>query len=97
MTLDEEKAWVLWPEYFDINRTRDAGRKVCRKLSISNPNVELIAKAVKQMGLEYKIESDKSYPGNWYNHAGRVLVEHSLPKTLLLLKVGQALVKYQRS
>jgi signal recognition particle subunit SRP19 len=97
MTLDEDKAWVLWPEYFDINRTRDAGRKVSKKLSISNPNVELIAKAVKQMGLEYKIETDKSYPGNWYHHTGRVLVEHSLPKTLLMLKVGQALIKIQRS
>ena len=53
MTLDEDKAWVLWPEYFDITRTRDGGRKVSRKLSINSPNVELIAKAVKQMGLEF--------------------------------------------
>jgi signal recognition particle subunit SRP19 len=97
MTLDEEKAWVLWPEYFEIGRTRDAGRKVSKKLSIGSPNVELIARAVKQMGLECKIEADKSYPGNWYNHSGRVLVEHTLPKTLLMLKVGQALVKSQRS
>ena len=28
MALDEDKAWVLWPEYFDISRSRAEGRKV---------------------------------------------------------------------
>jgi signal recognition particle subunit SRP19 len=97
MALDEDKAWVLWPEYFDITRSRAAGRKVSKKLSINAPSVDLIAKAARQMGLECKIETDKSYPGNWYNHSGRVLVEHSLPKTLLLLKIGQTLVRAHRS
>jgi signal recognition particle subunit SRP19 len=97
MALDEDKAWVLWPEYFDRSRPRSQGRKVRRSASIDGPNVELISTALRQMGLEHKVERDKSYPANWFSRCGRVLVERTGPKSQLVLKVGEALVKAQRS
>ena len=97
MALDEDTAWVLWPEYFDAKRSRDQGRKVKRSLAVSEPTVDLIAKVVEKLGLEYKVESDKSYPSNWYGHKGRVLVQKTMKKSQLLAKVGQEISKVQRS
>lgn len=95
--MDEEKAWVLWPEYFDINLTRSEGRKVKKSLAIAQPNTELISRACQSLGLEHKVEEDKAYPGQWHHKKGRVLVEKKMPKSQLLLKVGERLVRSQRS
>lgn len=95
--MDEEKAWVLWPEYFDINLTRAQGRRVKRSLAIAQPTTELISKACQGLGLEHKVEGDKAYPGTWYDRKGRVLVDKKMPKSQLLAKVGEGLVRSQRS
>lgn len=97
MALDEDTAWVLWPEYFDRSRPRSQGRKVSKALAISDPNVDIISKALRQLGLEHKVEREKSYPANWFSKGGRVLVQRSGPKSQLLLRVGEILVKGQRS
>ncbi|MCJ7517193.1 MAG: signal recognition particle subunit SRP19/SEC65 family protein [Methanomassiliicoccales archaeon] len=97
MALDEDKAWVLWPEYFDVRRSRDQGRKVKKNLAISEPNVEVISKALEKLGIEHKIESEKSYPSNWHGHKGRVLAEKTMKKSELLAKIGQEISKGHRS
>lgn len=95
--MDEEKAWVLWPEYFDMNLARSEGRKVKKSLAVASPTTEMISKACQSLGLEHTVEADKAYPGTWYQKRGRVLVDKALPKSLLLLKVGERLVRSQRS
>ena len=97
MALDEDKAWVLWPEYFDSTLTRASGRKVKKELSVASPTVDMLSKALMRLDIEFKVEADKSYPGDWYAKRGRVLVERSLPKSQLLVKVGELLVRAQRS
>ncbi|MDD1768898.1 MAG: signal recognition particle subunit SRP19/SEC65 family protein [Methanomassiliicoccales archaeon] len=97
MALDEDTAWVLWPEYFDASRSRDQGRKVKRSLAVKEPSVELITKAVEKLGLEYKVETEKSYPSNWHGHKGRVLVQKTMKKSQLLARIGQEISKAQRS
>lgn len=97
MALDEDTAWVLWPEYFDAKRSRDQGRKVRKNLAVADPTVELITKAVEKLGLEYKVEMERSYPSNWHGHKGRILVQKTMKKSQLLAKVGQELSKIQRS
>jgi signal recognition particle subunit SRP19 len=93
VALDEEKAWVLWPEYFDISRSRAEGRKVAKERAVPSPTLDMLVLAVKHLGLQHKAEPDKSYPGAWHEKKGRVLVERTLPKTLLMDKVGQHLKK----
>jgi signal recognition particle subunit SRP19 len=95
--MDEEKAWVLWPEYFDSNRTRDQGRKVRKELSVPEPSLEMLGKALQRLGLEYKVEEAKSYPGNWYKSQGRVLVDHKFTKSQLILKVAEQLAKLPKT
>ena len=89
MALDEETAIVVWPEYFDIRRTRAQGRRVSRALAVQDPTVDKIAKALAVLRLEFKIETDKAYPKSWYNHSGRILVENTLPKAELLRRIAQ--------
>ncbi|MGD1060260.1 MAG: signal recognition particle subunit SRP19/SEC65 family protein [Methanomassiliicoccales archaeon] len=95
--MDEKKAWVLWPEYFDAGRTRASGRKVKKELAVPNPTLEMLEKAVKRLGAEYAVQAEKSYPGAWYDKKGRILVEKTLTKSQLLVKVGESLVRSQRS
>ena len=97
MALDEDTAWVLWPEYFDRSRPRSQGRKVKKGLAINDPDVDLVSTALKRLGLEHKVEREKSYPANWFSKKGRVMVEKTMPKSQLVQKVGEALIKAQRS
>jgi signal recognition particle subunit SRP19 len=93
MAIDEETAWVIWPEYFDARRSRSQGRRVRKKLAVFNPSTEIIAKALVGMGVEFRIEEDKSYPSNWYHRKGRVLVENSIPKTELIQMIAERFVR----
>ena len=89
MAMDEETAIAIWPEYFDLRRTRAQGRRVSKALAVLNPTTEGIAKALAAMGANFKIDEDKAYPGNWHRHKGRVLVENSMPKTELLRRIAE--------
>ncbi len=95
--MDTEKSWVLWPEYFDANLTRTQGRKVNKKLAVPDPSLEMLSKALQKLGVEFTLEEGKSYPGEWYSKKGRALVPITIPKSQLLVKVGEVLVRSQRS
>jgi signal recognition particle subunit SRP19 len=91
MAFDADKAWVLWPEYFDSTRTRAEGRRVKKNMAIPEPQMPMLIKAVEKLGLQYKIEEGKSYPGAWWNKQGLLLVENNMPKSQLLPKVAEVL------
>ncbi len=93
---DADKAWVLWPEYFDAHRTRDQGRRVKKGLAVQEPQMVDIVKAVERLGLGWKLEEEKSYPGAWWNKQGLLLVENNMPKSALLVKIAQELQRLQR-
>lgn len=95
--MDTEKSWVLWPEYFDANLTRAQGRKVSKKLAVPEPSLDMISKALQKLDIEFTLEEEKSYPGEWHLKKGRALVPITIPKSQLLVKVGEILVRSQRS
>jgi len=94
MTYDDDTAIVLWPEYFDINRTRAEGRRLPKELCVKNPSLDIIAKGAMILDLDYKIFEDAAYPADWAAKKGCVRVEKGkIKKTKLLVKVGETLVK----
>ena len=96
MAYDEDTAIVLWPEYFDLNRTREEGRKVPKELCVNKPSLDMIAKGAILLDLDYQIYEDMSYPGNWSAHGGCVRVEKGkMKKTEILTEIGKILVKNQ--
>ncbi|MDY0293681.1 MAG: signal recognition particle subunit SRP19/SEC65 family protein [Candidatus Methanomethylophilaceae archaeon] len=96
MTYDDDTAIVLWPEYFDIERTRSQGRRVPRHLCVREPSLDIIAKGATILDLEYRVFEDKSYPANWAAKRGCVRVERDkMSKTEILPAIGEILVKNQ--
>jgi signal recognition particle subunit SRP19 len=84
---------VIWPVYFDSNKTRSLGRMVCAKDSISNPNIDdLIAAAIK-VGYRPEIEREKKHPSTWHESSGRILVPKKEPKKVILKKIASSLKK----
>jgi signal recognition particle subunit SRP19 len=93
MAYDDDNAIVLWPEYFDRNRTRSQGRRLPVQLCVDKPDLDIIAKCAMILDLEFKIFEDKSYPADWAAHAGCVRVEKGkISKSELLREIGKTLV-----
>lgn len=96
MAFDADTAIRLWPEYFDSKRTRDEGRKLPLELCVEKPSLDMIAKGAILLDLEYEIEEDAKYPGNWTAKGGCVRVEKGvMKKTEILAKIGKILVENQ--
>jgi signal recognition particle subunit SRP19 len=97
MAYDEDTAITLWPEYFDVNRTRAMGRRLPKKLCVKDPDIDIIAKGALILDLEYEVFENKAYPANWAAKRGCVKVERGkMPKTKLLPKIAEILIKNQK-
>lgn len=64
---------VLYPCYFDKNRTHKEGRRVPSNLAVENPLAMTISEAVRNFGLLAIFEGDKTHPQDFGN-PGRVRV-----------------------
>ena len=96
MAYDEDNAIYVWPEYFDISRTRAEGRRVSKSICVKEPSLDIIAKGAMLLDLEYVIIEDSAYPSNWTAKRGCVRIEKGkLKKTKLLSEIGKCLVANQ--
>ncbi len=87
---------VLWPVYFDIHAKRSGGRRIPKNLAVENPKIEEIARAVKNLGIEYEVEYESRYPALWWRESGRILVKTRMKKEELLKKVAE-IIKNNRA
>ncbi|OBA19744.1 SRP19-domain-containing protein [Metschnikowia bicuspidata var. bicuspidata NRRL YB-4993] len=76
---DEEKGefrqlQVIYPCYFDVNRSHGEGRRVSVELAVSNPLAKTISDACRLLGVPVLLELDKSHPQDFGN-PGRVKVQ----------------------
>ena len=74
MARRQRKTWIIYPEYFDKNKSRSEGRRVPKNLSIKNPHIEDIGKVLDDMDVPNRIERHATHPGHWYEENGRVIV-----------------------
>lgn len=91
MTVDPDKAIVLYPAYFDLRISRGEGRMIAKRSAVEGPNAHMLYEAVRALGLDCILELDKPYPRFWYKASGRVLVEPKLSKSALMEKVAAQL------
>jgi signal recognition particle subunit SRP19 len=97
MAYDKDTAITIWPEYFDINRTRAMGRRLPKNLCVKDPDIDIIAKGALLLDLEYEMFEDMAYPANWAAKRGCVKVERGkISKTKLLPKIAAILIKNQK-
>lgn len=90
---------ILWPVYFDALRSRWEGRRLPKRLCVRSPNVSILEKAVKNLGLDYEVHPDASYPRLPWIKMGSVAVNKAgKSKSRILKEVASELVKlYQLS
>jgi signal recognition particle subunit SRP19 len=83
--------YILWPEYFDSNLSRAAGRRLPRSICIPSPNVEEMFSIAKKIGLSPILEKDKAFPSRWMDRKGRIKVPKKFNKTQTMLMVAEKL------
>lgn len=66
---------VIWPAYIAAERSRGEGRRVPESMAVSEPEIEEIAEAIKQVGYDAVIERDVAYPREPWRKSGRVRVK----------------------
>ena len=88
--MSEDRAIVIYPEYFDFNLNRSQGRKVSVNISVKKPNVEEIFGIVKNLGSNVT-KSPKSHPSNWHSELGSISLFYEGTKVSLLHKIGKEL------
>jgi signal recognition particle subunit SRP19 len=82
---------VIWPIYFDSNKTRSEGRMVSAGDSVPGPSIDDVITATLKAGIKPEIERDKKHSSTWQASSGRILVPKSEQKTVILKKIAKSL------
>ena len=88
----QDKA-IVWPAYFDVNRTRKDGRRVPKNLAVHVPKVEELEVAARRLGLQSEVVVGVGYPKVPWQKSGSLLVEKKASKEKILRGLGRQLVK----
>jgi len=91
MPSKRQRLIVLWPEYFDSNKSVSQGRRVKAKMGVSNPKVEEISKALKTLKIKHTVDQNAAHPSTWWKKNGRVLIPYkkNQKKTQIIKWVGR--------
>jgi signal recognition particle subunit SRP19 len=81
----------LWSIYFDLNKSRSAGRRVPKKLAVSSPKLEEVQRAAKRLGLQPEIAPDAAHPNSPWFKTGLILLPKTESKSATLKKIGEQL------
>jgi signal recognition particle subunit SRP19 len=87
--------FVLWPAYFDRERSRADGRRVSDSVAVRAPDAPWIETAARKLGLDPQLEEKAIHPSIPYEKAGRVLVAKKGSKEQVLKLVGERMRKSQ--
>jgi signal recognition particle subunit SRP19 len=66
---------IIWPQYFDIKRSRAKGRRVPKKFAVERINASEIATVAKRLGYEAHYEKEYRYPKSWWDDPGRIILD----------------------
>ena len=88
MALQGER--ILYPCYFNASYSRAEGRRVPRNLGVKAPVLADIERVLTRLGIIFRAE-EKHHPEHWIRREGRVVVEWTESKEILIRKVAQRL------
>jgi signal recognition particle subunit SRP19 len=89
--------FVLWPAYFDRERSRADGRRVPSAFAVKSPDAPWIENAARKLGLEPQVEEKAIHPSIPYEKTGRVLVAKKGSKEQVLRQVAERMRASQDS
>ncbi|HUJ84697.1 MAG TPA: signal recognition particle subunit SRP19/SEC65 family protein, partial [Candidatus Acidoferrales bacterium] len=53
---------IIWPIYFDANKTRRNGRRVAKNLAVQSPKIDEVKIAVDRLGLKNEVRLEAHFP-----------------------------------
>lgn len=84
---------IIWPVYFDINKSREEGRRVPKSQAVVSPKIVEIKEAADKLGLENEINLEAHFPKMHWSKSGMLLVEKNEAKEAIIKKLAKQLVK----
>ncbi|NLE04821.1 MAG: signal recognition particle protein Srp19 [Crenarchaeota archaeon] len=88
----QDKA-IVWPAYFDLNKTRNEGRRITKNLSISSPKITEIEEAAARLGLDHEVVPEKGYPKTPWTKPGMLLIKKQESKEKTINTLAKQLIK----
>ncbi len=80
--------YFIYPEYFDKALKRSEGRRLPLDSALDNPTLDEIRLAAEKLKLDCKARKDGSYPRQWWNSRGLILVEKKDSKLTTLRNIS---------
>ncbi len=93
---EKNKRIVIWPFYFDVNKSRSEGRKVPKRFAIPSPKIEEIVEAAKTLNLNPKTNPEARYPREWWQKSGYVVLDKLKTKNETLLTLAKKMVELRK-
>lgn len=87
---------LLWPVYFDSNKTRQQGRRVPKNLAVASPKLEEIQKAAKDIGFQVEVVINVKYPKTPWQKTGYILIPKKGSKTQMLREIAKKLISTRK-
>jgi signal recognition particle subunit SRP19 len=84
---------IIWPIYFDCNKSREEGRRVPKNCAVQSPKILEIKDAADKLGLENEVNLEAHYPKTPWAKTGMILVEKNEAKEKIIQKLAKQLVK----
>ena len=84
---------IIWPVYFDVNKSREEGRRVPKSQAVISPKIVEIKEAADKLGLENEINLEAHFPKMHWSKSGMLLVEKNEAKEAIIKKLAKQLVK----
>jgi signal recognition particle subunit SRP19 len=88
----QDKA-IIWPAYFDANKTRKRGRRVPKNIAVQSPKILEIQEAAVKLGLQQEVVPNKGYPKTPWYKPGMLLVEKKESKEKVINRLAKQLLK----
>ncbi len=66
---------ILFPAYFDVNRSIRMGRRLSKAQAIPLPSIEELAEAATKLNYAAEIDPNAKYPRTWYDPSGMLLID----------------------
>jgi len=87
----KQDKFIIWPIYFDQNKTRSEGRKIPKNLASSSPRLEEIQKAAQKLGYAPEIIPELAYPATSWQKTGMVVLKKKGSKLQIMRKIAKEL------
>jgi signal recognition particle subunit SRP19 len=84
---------IIWPVYFDINKSREEGRRVPKNQAVMSPKILELKEAADKLGLQNQMNVDAHFPKAHWVKSGMLLVEKQEAKEAIIKKLAKQLLK----